>query len=256
MKEIFISYTRCNKNVAKSFAVQFERRGWSVFLDFEIDFGTFFPTVIEEALKSAKCVVVLWSRESIDSNWVIEEADEGKRCGTLIPVLIDDIKGNEIPLGFRRIQTARLINWDGKESHPEFQRLLESISKLIDDSKFNKQNYEVVLRPRVKQLIQNTQTEKSKLERKKNPGCTDDEIFAGIFGMYAYTKNGKILFDKLSLFFILNKLRDFEMHAAFLRFVYGKSKDEGLLKKAHKIDDFILKIWFIEFDHRKSNGLG
>ena len=74
--------------------------------------------------------------------------------------------------------------------------------------------------------------------------------------MYAYTKNGKILFDKLSLFFILNKLGDFEMHAAFLRFVYGKSKDEGLLKKAHKIDDFILKIWFIEFDHRKSNGLG
>jgi hypothetical protein len=50
-------------------------------------------------------VVVAWSRDSIDSAWVSEEADEGKKRGILVPCLLDAV---ESPIGFRSIQAADL----------------------------------------------------------------------------------------------------------------------------------------------------
>jgi TIR domain len=79
--------------------------------------------VIEEALDSAKCVVVLWSKQSISSDWVKDEAEEGNRRGILVPVSIEEVKA---PLGFRRLQTANLVGWKGDEDHPEFGEVLSA----------------------------------------------------------------------------------------------------------------------------------
>lgn len=45
-------------------------------------------------------MVVLWSARSIESEWVYEEATEGRRQGKLVPVLIDAVRP---PAGFREI---------------------------------------------------------------------------------------------------------------------------------------------------------
>jgi hypothetical protein len=73
-------------------------------------------------------VIVLWSRFSVGSDWVKEEAAEGARRKVLVPALIDDVS---IPLGFRRIQAAQLIAWQPDGGDPEFLQLLESVSQII-----------------------------------------------------------------------------------------------------------------------------
>jgi hypothetical protein len=129
MSEIFISYASKDKSRAKIFAEALEHQGFSVWWDVIIPPGKTFDDVIKEELDSAKCIIVLWSRKSVLSNWVKEESSEGVNRNILIPVLIDDVK---IPLGFRRIQAAQLIDWSGTLPNPEFDLLLKSVTKLVE----------------------------------------------------------------------------------------------------------------------------
>jgi hypothetical protein len=100
VSDIFISYSKLDRAKAQVLAKALEQEGWSVWWDPKIPPGKTFDEVIERALDTAKCVVVLWSKKSVLSDWVKTEAAEGKRRGILIPALIeDDVK---IPLEFRR----------------------------------------------------------------------------------------------------------------------------------------------------------
>ena len=47
-----------------------KKHGWSTWWDPRIRAGEIYDEVIEAALKAAKCVVVLWSRQSIKKHWV------------------------------------------------------------------------------------------------------------------------------------------------------------------------------------------
>jgi formylglycine-generating enzyme required for sulfatase activity len=126
--EIFISYTRSDRERAKIFAEALEKQGYSVWWDRRILGGTRIDEVIQEKLKAAKCVIVLWSRESVRSDWVIDEADIGKTRGILIPVFVDAV---DIPLGFRRIQTLNFVDWKGALPFSEFELLLDSVRVIM-----------------------------------------------------------------------------------------------------------------------------
>lgn len=128
MSDIFISYAREDKETAKQFANALEEQGYSVWWDRVIPVGRVFDDVIEEALDDSKCVVVLWSKESVASKWVKTEAGEGEARGILIPVLIDKVK---TPLAFRRIQTADMVDWDGDITSPKLEKLLENVKRLV-----------------------------------------------------------------------------------------------------------------------------
>jgi len=58
-----------------------EGEGFSVWWDRQIRTGASFDREIEQELASASCVVVVWSRSSIDSDWVREEAGEEVSAG-------------------------------------------------------------------------------------------------------------------------------------------------------------------------------
>ena len=79
-------------------------------------------------MDAAKCIVVLWSKQSIHSNWVLEEADIGKRRGILVPAKIDPVVP---PLGFGLIQAADLTDWDSDTTHAEFENFLTAISDIV-----------------------------------------------------------------------------------------------------------------------------
>ena len=127
MNDIFISYDSADRAIAQKFADALESRGWSVWWDREIPLGKAFDQVIEEELNAARCVIVLWSNESVRSRWVKTEAAAAADRDCLLPVLIEDIT---IPFEFKRIQTAMLMNWSGDDSDPEFNRLVEAIEQL------------------------------------------------------------------------------------------------------------------------------
>ena len=128
MGDIFISYASEDRSRVRPLADALSDRGWSVWWDREIQAGRRFDDAIAEALAGARCVVVVWSQASITSSWVREEADEGRKRGVLIPLLIDDVSP---PLGFGRIQAAPMIDWGGDPDSEAFQKFADDITALI-----------------------------------------------------------------------------------------------------------------------------
>ena len=126
--EIFLSYARSDRKRAEIFAKALEKQGYSIWWDRSIPHGRKFDEYILEKINQAKCIIVLWSRDSVKSDWVMDEAERGKRRGILIPVLIDDV---DIPLGFGRYQTAQLIDWAGALPNEEFGLLTDSIAGIL-----------------------------------------------------------------------------------------------------------------------------
>ena len=61
-------------------------QGWSLWWDREIPTGSTIHQVITQAIADTRCVVVVWSSKSINSEWVLEEAEEGRRQKILVPV--------------------------------------------------------------------------------------------------------------------------------------------------------------------------
>jgi TIR domain len=131
MSDIFISYARADKDRAGLLAEAFSRQGWSVWWDREIPPGKSFDETIENALNSARCVIVLWSKDSVSSRWVKTEAAEGVARGILVPALIDKV---QIPLEFKRIEAADLSDWHGDSSHSEFDQLLKTVATILGGS--------------------------------------------------------------------------------------------------------------------------
>jgi hypothetical protein len=128
VSDIFISYASVDRPRVKPLVDALQGRGWSVWWDRKIPPGKTWAQVLETALSDARCVIVLWSRDSIQSEWVMIEADEAKCRGVLIPVLIDHVT---IPLPFRRIQAANLVGWDGALPHAEFEELAAAVAELV-----------------------------------------------------------------------------------------------------------------------------
>jgi formylglycine-generating enzyme required for sulfatase activity len=128
MADIFLSYSSLDKERVKSLIKALEREGWSVWWDQRTRPGDTFDRMIDRELKSARCVIVVWSVNSIKSDWVREEATSGKSRNALFPVKIDNI---DLPLGFSLIQAVNLIGWTGYSTNTEFRHLVESISEKI-----------------------------------------------------------------------------------------------------------------------------
>lgn len=76
--DVFISYAREDKARVKQLVHALTAsRGWSIWWDAALRPGAQFPREIEATLASARCVLVVWSRHSIASDWVVAEASEG-----------------------------------------------------------------------------------------------------------------------------------------------------------------------------------
>jgi hypothetical protein len=127
MAGVFLSYDRDDSARARPLALALEKAGHAVWWDLHVRGGAQFSKVIEEALKAADAVVVLWSKDSVESPWVRDEAAAGRDSGRLVPVSLDR---TEPPLGFRQFQTIDLSKWTGRGKPAELQTLLASIAAL------------------------------------------------------------------------------------------------------------------------------
>jgi hypothetical protein len=78
MVDIFLSYAKEDRDVARRIATLLGNAGWVVWWDRRIPAGRTWRSVLEEALQEMRCMVVLWSAHSIESDWVRDEADEAR----------------------------------------------------------------------------------------------------------------------------------------------------------------------------------
>jgi TIR domain-containing protein/BRCA1-like protein len=128
MSHIFISYSSKDRSKTKALATIFEKKGWKVWWDKDIAPGKAFDRAIGKALDDASCIVVLWSANSVESHWVLEEVHEGHQREILVPALIAPTR---LPYGFRTVQYIELTKWKGGANSPEMKRFLAAIEPFV-----------------------------------------------------------------------------------------------------------------------------
>ena len=127
MADLFVSYARADEETAALLAESLRSEGYQVWRDDELPAHRAYADVIEERLKAAKAVIVLWSAEAAKSQWVRAEADSARSARTLVQATID---GSVPPMPFNQIQCADLSRWDGGDGSPGWRKLKASITAL------------------------------------------------------------------------------------------------------------------------------
>lgn len=130
MSDLFVSYASADRERVGKIVQHLEQLGFSVWWDRDIAHGQNYHRVIEQALDQAKCAIVVWSRESINSEWVVNEASSAQRRNALVPVIIDAV---EAPLAFRHLQTADLRG-DNPNAQREYEKLERSVRQMVGAS--------------------------------------------------------------------------------------------------------------------------
>jgi TolB-like protein len=122
---IFLSYAHADRAKAQRLASILEQAGYTVWWDALVEGGSRFAKSIDEALDKADAVVVLWSKHSVESDWVRDEAAQGRDRQRLVPLSLD---GTVPPLGFRQIQVIKLSSWHGRADAPQIDAIRRAIA--------------------------------------------------------------------------------------------------------------------------------
>jgi len=136
VSEIFLSYAGADRATVAPLVHALEAEGLQLWWDRDIDYRQSLHKVIEQALTAAPCVIVVWTRESVQSEWVLNEASDARKRDRLVPVLLDPVTP---PLEFRHLQAADLSDWKGDSADPRFTRLHQGVVAMLgrrsDDSR-------------------------------------------------------------------------------------------------------------------------
>jgi hypothetical protein len=100
-----------------------------VWWDASLHSGETFDEVIEQRLRDAKAVVVLWSPRSVASRWVRAEATLADRRNKLVPAIIEPC---DRPIVFELTHTAELSDWHGDQTDPRWQTFVEDLHRMLD----------------------------------------------------------------------------------------------------------------------------
>ena len=127
MSHVFISYARSTAKEAEAVAGALRALGYDVWRDDELPAHRGYAEVIEERLKAAAAVVVIWSAEAAKSEWVQAEADRARLSHKLVQLSVD---AASLPLPFDRIQCADLAGWSGDLTTPGWRKVVASLAEL------------------------------------------------------------------------------------------------------------------------------
>ena len=127
--KVFLSHASEDKDFVVELASQLRKRGVDVWLDrWEILPGdSLVDKIFEQGIATAKAVIVVLSRHSVDKPWVREELDAAvvrkiNHLSKLIPVVIDDCK---VPEALRATVWEKI--GDLKSYGPSLDRIVMSI---------------------------------------------------------------------------------------------------------------------------------
>ena len=132
MHDVFISYSRRDRSRAQSVAKLLQDDNVSVWWDEEIPPGGDYQEHIQVQLENAKCVIVLWSEESVASKWVRSEASLGDERGVLLPIQIAPCR---LPVAFRLLQTEALLDPEIDRRSQSWLRILTRVRSLVAGEK-------------------------------------------------------------------------------------------------------------------------
>ena len=129
--DVFISYKSERRAYAEHLHDVLVDHGFSVWFDYALVPGNAFDQEIEEKIRAAKCVVVLWCTKSVKSEWVLDEAYLAKQLKKLIPTRIETV---ELPLNYKRLQTVNLTGWNGHPTVGPHMAVVEEVARFVGRS--------------------------------------------------------------------------------------------------------------------------
>lgn len=109
-----------------------------VFQDVEMTAGDDFHVILNRQLASAKAVLVLWTRSSIDpegGRWVRAEAQAGFDRRVLVAGVFDGISPRQLGVPFNAVQAANLSDWiegGAAGSHNGWRSILQALGQFLD----------------------------------------------------------------------------------------------------------------------------
>ncbi len=131
MLEIFISYARSTEHEARRIEEVLRAQGYEVWRDDRLPAHRAYSDVIEERLRGAKAVLVLWSGDAVKSHWVRAEAEVALTAHTLVQASLD---GALPPLPFNQIQCADLSGWNGAPTALGWRQLVDGLEQVAAGS--------------------------------------------------------------------------------------------------------------------------
>lgn len=110
MADLFLSYSRADRERAARVADALEAEGRSLWWDRQLASGADYASVIEREIAEARRVVVAWSGTARESLWVRAEANEALDQDKLVQINFD---GAKPPLPFTMLHFLDFRGWGG-----------------------------------------------------------------------------------------------------------------------------------------------
>ncbi len=110
--DVFISYSKKDYDEARMLAAFLEAEGYSVWWDTSLLSGESFRKVIMTELGRARAAIVIWTENSVESDWVQSEAGRAHADRKLIPVKSKVLAYKDIPPPFDNMHTGSLHERD------------------------------------------------------------------------------------------------------------------------------------------------
>jgi len=121
MADVFISYSQGAPEPTQLLAADLAKQRYAVWFDSRMLPMEVFWKVIQEKIRAAKAVIVIWSPPSITSEWVYSEAKLGHDLKKLICVRTPDVSPADVPLPFNGYNLS-LVS--------EREKIYESLARL------------------------------------------------------------------------------------------------------------------------------
>jgi hypothetical protein len=131
MADIFISHAGKNVRMVKNLASDLEKKGISTWwYESDMPSGVKIREKIEKAIEESLLVVVLWSKDSINNDWVCGEAEQAKNMGKLFSVCIGVSKP---PLGYQEIYCLQFEKSNRITGDPAYKKFIRELRKELSN---------------------------------------------------------------------------------------------------------------------------
>jgi len=121
MSDVFISYAREDRSLAAALANDLQQKGFGVWWDAELVGADNFQDAILAALSRARAAIVIWTKNSVASNFVRDEARYALFHNKLIATKVGELEVIDIPFGFQSQHTEDVLSRD---------KILRAVQKL------------------------------------------------------------------------------------------------------------------------------
>jgi hypothetical protein len=125
---VFISFKSEEREAARLLKEALEKAGFPIFWAPEIQTGKDWHVELDRAVTMAGCVVVLWSKASMASDWVRHEASQAMARGVYLPARLEPM---EILPPFNRLQATDLMRGNKELSIDGLRNLTRQIDQLL-----------------------------------------------------------------------------------------------------------------------------